>query len=688
MSEKPIAPQPHDPYLWLEEVEGPEALAWVEERNRECLKELQSHPLFTTLEAESLSIRNSKDRIAGPNHEGELVYNFWQDEQHERGILRRCSLAEYRDSKAEPEWELVLDIDALAAAEEEDWVYKGSSWLRPHRELALIHLSRGGADARVVREFCLKEKRFVEGGFELPEAKSQTVWSDRDTLYVATDFGPGTLTDSGYPRQVKRWRRGQSLESAELVFEGESSDVASQVSVVVSLDGQCEFVYRWINFFSRLIYQLTPSGLERLQIPEESEVRALFKGQLLFELKTDWKVEERVFSQGSLLSAPLETLLQPPRATRLNVLLEPHPQRSLEAVATTSKRLLMLTLENVSSKLYTYCFENHEWSSSQLELPEMGSMMVSSSSAFSDDFFVSYSSFLQPSTLYLVEGDRPPQALKSSPAFFNSEPFTTEQRWATSADGTEIPYFLVRGTAARRDTPTLLYGYGGFEVSLTPDYLSVLGKLWLEQGGNYAVANIRGGGEFGPRWHRAAREKNRHLAFEDFIAVAEDLIATGITSPAKLAIRGGSNGGLLTGAVFTRRPELFQGVVCQVPLLDMRRFHSLLAGASWMGEYGNPDEPEMWEYIKSYSPYHNVKPEIKYPRVLFTTSTRDDRVHPGHARKMVALMRQQGHPVLYFENTKGGHAGAADNRQRAHIDAVVYTYLLQILGATSAAPVG
>ncbi len=677
LAASPGADEPEDPYLWLEQVEGEQALAWVKERNAETAAELESDPRFREFFQRNLEILNSRDRLEMPSLQGGMIYNFWQDAEHVRGLWRRTSLEHYLAGA--PQWEIVLDVDDLARRESENWVYKGSTCLDPHGKRCLVHLSRGGGDAVVVREFDTETRSFVENGFRLPEAKSRVSWRDENSIWVGTDLGPGTLTESGYPRTVRLWTRGTPLESAPVVHEGEVTDVSSMVVSIFTPEGRYDLASTAPAFFRERYWLILEGRRVRLDLPEDVDLRGIFRNRLLFSLRSAWTAGGRTWPQGALLSIDLDRFLAGSRD--FDLLFEPSERTSLAGVATSSGGVILETLDNVRSRIQVLTLEGDGWSRRTLDLPEFGSVGFVIADNLMDVWFYTYSDFLQPSALFAVEDGRS-RKLKQLPEFFRTEGLTVQQLAAVSADGTQVPYFLVARRDLRLDGshPTLLYGYGGFEVAQTPNYSAVMGASWLERGGVYALANIRGGGEFGARWHQAALLKNRHKAFEDFIAVAEDLIRRGITSPARLGIQGGSNGGLLVGSVFTRRPDLFGAVVCQVPLLDMRRYHRLLAGASWMAEYGNPDDPEMWEYIRTYSPYHNVSAGARYPKVLFMTSTRDDRVHPGHARKMVARMRELGHPVLYYENTEGGHAAAANNRQRAHMSALAFTYLWRQLG--------
>jgi prolyl oligopeptidase len=667
-----------DNQLWLEEIASERALCWVGERNAESERELSLDPSYPALRARLKTILDSKERIPYVGKHGDFFYNFWRDAEHERGIWRRTTLDEYR--KLEPAWETVLDLDALARLENENWVWAGADWLKPGGERCMVSLSRGGGDAHVVREFDLATLRFVEDGFTLPEAKTSIGWIDRDTLFVATDFGPGALTSSGYPRIVKEWKRGTPLSSATTVYEAGLEDLSASAWHDFTPGHEHDFVLRQIGFYSSELFLRRDGGL--LKVPKPDDANAFtVRDQVVIELRSDWTVGGKIWPQGALLAMDFERFMAGEHD--FEALFTPTPATSLDGLAATRGAILLTVLDNVKNRIVELRREAGRWLRRDVDAPAMGALDVSSVDEIeSDQYFLSVTGFLTPGSLYLCEaGSDARLPLKSMPAFFDASPYVAEQFAARSQDGTLVPYFVVRRHDAPLDgsNPTLLYGYGGFEVSLKPYYSGITGSAWLEQGGVYVVANIRGGGEFGPRWHQAALLDQRQRAFDDFIAVAEDLVERGITTPRHLGIMGGSNGGLLVGAVLTQRPELFGAVVCQVPLLDMRRYHQLLAGASWMGEYGDPDDPAQWDVIRKYSPYQNVFADRKYPRVLFTTSTRDDRVHPGHARKMAARMMEQGHEVLYWENTEGGHAGAANNEQIATMWALSYAFLLRQL---------
>ncbi len=674
MKIQPIKEAVKDPFIWLEEVEGEKALAWVEENNKKSLGYLKAQPLYKELYEKNLKVYDSDERIPYVGQMGNYFYNFWKDASNQRGLWRRTTLEEYK--KDNPNWEVVLDLDKLAEEEGENWVYKGSNCLYPEYKRCLLNLSRGGADATVVREFDIPSKSFVKDGFYLPEAKSSVNWIDLNTVYVGTDFGEGSMTDSGYARIVKEWKRGEPLEKAKTIFEGEKENVWVAAFVAHDKDKSYKLIYQGLTFYTSDIFLVTEDDLKKLDRPKDSSFSGITNDQLLIELKSDWTVGGKSYPQAALLSININDYLA--GKTNFTEVLVPDANTSISGISSTKDYILINTLKDVASELYRYRFKDGKWSNEKIAMPALGSISVAGVSDQHNNFFINYNNFLTPSSLYYYDDTNADlSVLKSLPAFFDASPYKVEQHFATAKDGTKIPYFLVMHKDTKFDgkNPTLLYGYGGFEISLRPNYSATIGMDWLEQGGVYALANIRGGGEYGPRWHQAALKKNRHIAFTDFITVGEDLVANKVTSPRHLGIRGGSNGGLLVGTVATMRPDLFNAVVCQVPLLDMKRFNQLLAGASWMGEYGNPDNEDEWEYIKTYSPYHNVDKDTKYPKIFFTTSTRDDRVHPGHARKMVAKMQAQGHDVLYYENTEGGHGGASNNKQSASLQALIYTYL-------------
>lgn len=729
MTATDLPQEPSDPHLSLEDVTGTDALAWVRARNAETLA-LHDGPARAALEAELLAVLEIDDRIPYPRRRGDHLYNFWRDASRRRGLWRRCSPESF--VAGTPEWEVLVDVDALAEDEGESWVWKRAVVLRPHFDRALVHLSRGGADAVVVREFDIAARRFVpaaEGGFELPEAKSDVAWVDADTVLVGTDLGPGSTTDSGYPVDVRVWRRGTPVDEAPVLFAGVPGDVAVGAGFDPTPGFTMTTIRRATDFHNSLTYVLpggaeavraaaaeTPPAPVLLDVPTDASV-GLHRGWLTLLPREAWTPADREFPAGSLLAIRLDDFLAGSR--EFEVLVEADAHTSLQDAAWTRGHLLVTLLTDVVTHIDVLTPPPSgagAWSRRALAgLPGNSTLtVIAADSEGTDEAWIDSSGFLEPSTLWRVDlaslrtedaaasGSTEDAAasggtvgvaasgstvgvaerVRSAPASFDAAGLGVSQHFALSDDGTRVPYFVVRREDADGPGPTLLGGYGGFEVSRLPGYAPVLGRAWLERGGTYVLANIRGGGEYGPAWHRAALREKRPRAFEDFAAVARDLVERGITTPDRLAARGGSNGGLLMGVMLTRYPESFGAIVCQVPLLDMRRYHLLLAGASWMAEYGDPENPDDWEFIGRYSPYQHVADaaERPYPPILLTTSTRDDRVHPGHARKMVARLREAGQPVDYHENIEGGHGGAADNRQVAFVESLTYSWLWDRVG--------
>lgn len=687
------APQDgQDPYLWLEDVTGDEALDWVRARNEPTLTRFRDAD-FERMRTEALEVLDTDARIPYVVRRGEYLYNFWRDAANPRGLWRRTTLDSYRADS--PEWDVLIDVDELGRADGEKWVWAGAAVIYPEYTRALVSLSRGGSDASIVREFDMATREFVADGFELPEAKSQVSWEDPDTVLVGTDFGPDTLTESGYPRVVKRWRRGTPLAEAEAVFEGARSDVNVAASASRIPGFERTLIGRALDFWNEELYELRGAELIRIDTPTDASV-SLHREWLLIELRSEWSFGGTTYGTGSLLAAKYEEFLA--GTAQLQVVFEPDEHTALNHYAWTRDRLLIVSLVDVASRVEIATPPSRDdplrpappplrssrgaWRREPVAgIPAATNTVVVSADDTGDEFFLDSSGFDTPSRLMRGTDDGTLEQLKSAPAFFDAENISVAQYFVNSQDGTPIPYFVVRpgGAASDGPAPTLLYGYGGFESSNTPGYSGVLGRLWLARGGTYVLANIRGGGEYGPGWHTQAIREGRHKVAEDFAAVATDLVDRGITRVDQLGAQGGSNGGLLMGIMLTQYPEKFGALVCSVPLLDMKRYHLLLAGASWVAEYGDPDNPDDWEFIAEYSPYQNISSSRRYPPVLMTTSTRDDRVHPGHARKMTAALEAAGHPVFYYENIEGGHAGAADNEQVAFKSALTYSFLWQML---------
>ncbi len=664
-----------DPYLWLEDVTGDKQLDWVRAHNERTVDVYTRSGGFSALESGIREVLDTDARIPYARRRGEYLYNYWRDADHVRGLWRRTTMDQYvRDT---PEWDVLVDLDAVAEEEGENWVWSGAQVLRPDQTRALISLSRGGADATVIREFDLTTRRFVSGpeSFEVPEAKTDIGWIDADTVYVGTDFGDGSLTDSGYPRIAARWKRGIPLAEAERVFEGETGDVAVSAWYDDTPGYERTFVDRALDFYRARRFELTSTGdLVELDVPDDARV-SVYRDHLLIRTRSAWLGHPA----GALLAADYPSFLAGSRD--LTVLFTPDDHTSLEQYAWTRNHLLVVTLRDVQTEMRVLTPRADGWTDEALPgVPEATSTSIIDVDPLAgDDFFLNSSGFTIPATLLSGTVGGRLEPIKAAPSFFDTAGISVVQHFATSDDGTQVPYFVV-GRNITTPTPTLLYGYGGFENSMVPAYSGGIGRAWLEKGYTYVIANIRGGGEYGPTWHTQALKANRHKVFEDFAAVAKDLVARGITTSEQRVAQGGSNGGLLMGGMLTRYPQLFGAIVCQVPLLDMKRYHLLLAGASWMAEYGDPDKAEEWEFLGKYSPYQNTDPDAEYPPVLVTTSTRDDRVHPGHARKMVARLEEEGHEVWYYENIEGGHGGAADNAQAAFKSALTFTFLADKLG--------
>jgi len=674
----PAQPAETDPYLWMEAVTGADVDPWVAQQRERAESLLQQLPVHAQLQRDIREVLDSPARIPAVQQLGDgKLYSFWRDAAHPRGLWRRTSLTSFQS--ADPQWETVLDLDQLARADGESWVWQGVSCLAPKSQRCLISLSRGGTDARVVREFDATTRAFVPGGFVLPEAKGGLSWVDGNHVAVYTDFGPGTLTDSGYPRQLKLWQRGQALDQAKPLLEIPTTDMSLWTWTDSGPEGSRVVVERRRGFFDGEQYLLEKGKLREIPKPLDASATP-FGDQLLIELRSDWQVAGRSFKAGSLLATPLAAFMAG-KGKDFELLFEPGERGGLQSFTRTRDALLLVHMEEVRQQLTEWKRERGRWVQRRIATPDFASLSVAAlAGRGSNRYLLTQSSFLQPTTLELGEAGRTQrQSLRTLPAFFDAAGLQVQQLHATSKDGTRVPYFVVGAKQSNGPRPTLLYGYGGFEISMRPSYSGITGRAWLARGGQYVLANIRGGGEFGPRWHQAAQKAGRQRSYDDFIAVAEDLQRRGLTTPKQLGILGGSLGGMLVQVAMQQRPELFGAVVSQVPLSDMKRYHRMLAGASWMAEYGDPDVPADWSVIGAYSPYHNSKPDAQYPPILYTSSTRDDRVHPAHARKMVALMQSQGHQVLYWENGEGGHAGAANSAQAAAMWALSYSFLIDTL---------
>ncbi|MFL2691291.1 MAG: prolyl oligopeptidase family protein [Gammaproteobacteria bacterium] len=661
-----------DPYLWLEDVEGKEALQWVESQNELTKERYSQAETFDETYNYLLDDYNSVDRIPFPSIRGQYIYNFWRDKNNIRGIWRRTSLESYQNDA--PEWETIIDVDLLANEENKNWVWRGANCLGPDFKKCLVSLSDGGKDASVLREYDIETKTFVEDGFFAPEAKQYSDWINEDQVLIATDFGEGTLNESGYARQVRIWNRGDNLLSSEILFEGGYQDIFSFPFSEIRPDGNYFGVLEGPTFFTKILHLYSNDKLIKVDLPLKVDIYGTYQNLLLISIAEEWLG----FAIGSLLAVNIEdALAQNITSKSVKMLFEPTDTSFLRSVSIGKDQILVNTLDNIKGKITHFKKIGKTWFESNLRGFDEDMLSISASDSWSNIAFIGSESFTQPTGLYFSKDSEEFKKIKSLPRKFDPSVYEVNQFFSQSKDGTEIPYFQIsrNDMVLNSSNPTLLYGYGGFEISLTPSYLSAFSRKWLDQGGVYVIANIRGGGEYGPKWHQSALKANRQRAYDDFISIAEDLISKGVTSPKNLGIRGGSNGGLLVGAVVTQRPDLFNAVICAVPLLDMYRYDKLLAGASWVDEYGDPDNEDEWEFIKKYSPYQNVFPNREYPEIYFYTSTKDDRVHPGHARKMAKKMLDQGHKIIYYENVEGGHSAASNYEQSAFMSALQLEYL-------------
>ncbi|MBD5656351.1 MAG: S9 family peptidase [Candidatus Eremiobacteraeota bacterium] len=677
-----MAPGQQDPFLWLEDVDGARATSWVKNENVKTLAVLQRDPHFAAFYADALSVNEAKDRIPRPEFIGGRVYNFWQDAQHVRGIWRSTTLEDF--THAEPSWTTALDLDALATSEGKNWVWQGADCDSPSGSRCLVSLSEGGEDASTVREFDLKTNRFVTGGFSLPRGKQTAAWSDDGTLLVSREWQPGDVTASGYPYIVKTLRRAQPLASAVELFRGTKSDVSVGPAELHDDRGhRALFIERGVSFFESETRLVTPAGLRLMDIPLKSSPQALVTGRVLIRLDAPWNAGGVAFPQGALVSVDLAAAFNDPEHLRPTLVYAPGPRETLSEVAATRDRLVVTTYENVKGRAFVYApGAGDTWSSRRLTLPDDSTIELASADDRGGDALIYVTSFLTPTTLWNVNANSGALAtVKSLAPKFDASNDAVEQFEATSKDGTQIPYFIVHPKGLKHDghNPTILYAYGGFADSVTPTYSGVLGKLWLERGGTYVIANIRGGGEFGPAWHEAGLKTHRQRIYDDFAAVAQDLIGKKITTPEHLGIQGGSNGGLLMGVEFTQHPELWNAVDMQVPLLDMLRFEKIAAGASWVGEYGSVANPDERAFLASISPYDNIKAGVKYPEPFVWTTTKDDRVGPQHARKFAAKLAAMGIPYLFYEVTEGGHGSGANIREKSFTSALELTYFTQKL---------
>jgi prolyl oligopeptidase len=679
----PGVPGPEqDPYIFLEQARSPEALDWVAKENARTLAAFEADPRFKQLKAEALAIFDSEDRIPFVSIRPDGLYNFWQDKTNPKGLWRRTTLESYRTAK--PVWETVLDVDALAKAEGKEWVFQGATCLPPAETRCMIALSDGGEDATIMREFDTVTKQFVANGFTLAEKSQGGVeWVDENTLLVSRNFGGGTITESEYPFTTREWKRGTAINDAPEIFRGDAKDVSSGAALLRDNEGtiHARIAYRGISFHERLWYVWQEGKWLQLALPTKANPVGIVDGHMLFSPDVDWTVGETTFPADSLVAVNLEEWKADPNGAKKALVWAPGYRQTKQGTTVTGGGLYVALLDNVVGKVLKFNFDDGRWGSTKVDLPDNATIGIAASSDDSDQIMYTVSGFLEPTTLYYTDGTEAPSVLKTSPAYFDPAGSTVEQYEAVSKDGTKIPYFIVKpkGMKADGSTATLLTGYGGFQVPRLPAYLGSTGKLWVEKGGAYVLANLRGGGEFGPQWHQTAIRENKQRTWDDFIAVGEDLIKRGFTSPKHLGIQGGSQGGLLVGTFVTQRPDLLGAAIVQIPLFDMLRYHLIGRGASWIGEYGDPRIPEQRKWIEGYSPYQKIVAGVTYPAPFLWASTADDRTHPAHARKGAAKLKALGQPYYYFEDTTGGHSGGVDNDQRAKLQALQFMYLMKRL---------
>lgn len=668
-----------DPYIWLEDWTGPKAMAWVEAENKRTLERLTRDPRYQTYYKEALAIASAKDRVPMPNLLHGRVFNFWRDAEHPQGIWRWTSEADY--ASAEPKWTTILDLDALSKAEGKKWVWKGATCLDPDERLCLINLSDGGEDAVTLREFDLAAGKFVEGGFTFATSKQNEAWADKDTVLLSRDWGAGTMTASGYPFVIKSVKRGQPMSSAVEIFRGKAEDQVGSAPFVLT-DGSgnhAAFIYRGVTFFTNEIHLITANGTRRVPTPGKANLVGMVDGNVIIQTSEEWKTGGVTVPAGAVATVTLKDIQDGGELTP-RVIFAPNARQSVDQVTATKSRLIVVINDNVRGRALVY--DPRDWSSTRIALPDNTTIGVATAGERSDLAYLAVTGFLDPTTLWSIDAARPaPTQVKAMPARFDASGLVAEQFEAVSSDGTKIPYFIVhkKGIPLDGTTPTIMTAYGGFEVSMTPSYGASNGKLWLERGGSFVLANIRGGGEFGPAWHEAGRKTKRQIIYDDFAAVAKDVFARKLSSPAKFGIYGGSNGGLLMGVAFNQHPELWKAVTIQVPLLDMIRYEQIAAGASWVDEYGSVSVPEEKAFLDKISPYANIRKGVSYPEPYIWTTTKDDRVGPQHARKFAARLKEYGLPYLFYEDTAGGHSGDADIEQGARLQALQMTYFAQKL---------
>lgn len=670
-----------DPFVWLEDWTGPRAMQWVEAENKATVAAFQDDPRYEDYYKQALAIASAKDRIAMPMLIHGRIYNFWRDADHPQGIWRYTSQADYATDT--PHWTTVLDLDALSKADGKKWVWKGATILDPEERVALLNLSDGGEDAVTLREFDLTTGQFVEGGFDIPTSKQNEAWLDKDRLLIARDWGEGSMTKSGYPFVVKILKRGQPLSAAQEIYRGDASDQVGTFPMLLS-DGsgnRAAFLYRGVTFFGNETYLVTAEGVKKLPLPAKSQLQGMVQGQVLIQTSQAWESGGVTVPTGSLVAVPLKAL-QAGETLKPQIMFAPNARQSIDGVTATKNRVILSINDNVRGRVLVLTPGQDKWATTPVSLPDNATISIASATDKSDDAYLAVAGFLAPTTLWSIDAANPaPRQVKAMPARFDAAGLVVEQFEATSTDGTQIPYFIVHRKGMKPDgsTPTIMTAYGGFEVPMTPSYAAITGKLWLERGNSFVLANIRGGGEFGPAWHEAGLKTKRQIIYDDFAAVAQDIFARKLSSPRRFGIYGGSNGGLLMGVEFNQHPDLWNGVVIQVPLLDMIRYEQIAAGASWVDEYGSVSVPQEKAFLEKISPYANIRKGVRYPTPYIWTTTKDDRVGPQHARKFAARLKDYGLPYHFYEDTAGGHSGDADIAQGARLQAMQMVYFSQRL---------
>jgi prolyl oligopeptidase len=686
----PIAAQEsdaEDPYIWLEEIQGERALAKVDQWNADTEAVLTAQAEYPLAKAWARQILDDTRQIAMPDAVmGDQVTNLWRDADNPRGLWRTATLQSYLAGA--PEWRTLIDVDQLGEDEGQSWVWHGANCLAPEYTRCLVSLSPGGTDADVVREFDISTGAFVQGGFTLPEAKSNVAWYDENTLFVGTDEGAGSLTDSGYPRLVKLWQRGTDFAQARLIAEGQQTDISMSGFSVLDGETRWRFVRRGPDFWTGEYRLVAEDGsLIALPLPRDAGFEAVLDGHVIAKMNS-LQVSSAGWSapMGALVAWSLADIAAG-RSVAPTVIFRPSETQAVEDVAASETKLWVKVLDDVSGKLIELTPGAEGWAQRTMDLPANSTIQIAETSGKGDTAFVTVESMLTPPTLYAVPSDGAPEAIASEPAQFDAGKFTVEQKFAISKDGTKVPYYLVRPKDAEGPLPTLIHAYGGFRAAQTPKYLTAepyrsgpLGLFWVESGNAYVLANIRGGGEYGPSWHEDALREKRQNSFDDFHAVTDDLVANRLATPGRIAASGRSNGGVLVGAVANQRPDLYGAIISGSPLIDMKRYNKLLAGASWMAEYGNPDVPSDWAFMREWSPYQNMRDTPDVPAAFYYLSTLDDRVHPGHARKAAAKHEAWGQTFYYHEYREGGHSVGSDHEEDAKRAALLLAYLNREIG--------